>query len=59
MPTGIVQPKYKVVYSYPVEIQELWEGFNNNDGFEDINPAYKVPNELTVTINVSFVESMK
>ena len=26
MPKSVVQPKYKVVYSYPVEMQDCWEG---------------------------------
>ena len=25
-PTGIVQPKYKIVHSYPHEIMDAWEG---------------------------------
>lgn len=59
MPTSVVQPKYKVVYSYPVQLQDCWEGFNNNESFLEQNPALKVPKELTVTISVPHVESMK
>lgn len=58
MPKSVVQPKYKVVYSYPVELQDCWEGFNN-DSFADRNPSLKIPKEVTVTINVAHVDSMK
>ena len=59
MPKGIVQPKYKIVYSYPVELQDSWEGFNTNDGFLDKSSNFKIPTELTLTIRVPFIESMK
>lgn len=49
MPKSVVQPKYKVVYSYPVELQDCWEGPAQSDLLEK-NPKLKIPNELTVTI---------
>lgn len=58
MPTSVVQPKYKVVYSYPVELADCWEGPATTDLLEK-NPQIKIPKELTVTINVKHVESMK
>ncbi|CDW74714.1 UNKNOWN [Stylonychia lemnae] len=59
MPKSVVQPKYKIVYSYPVDLQDSWEGFSTNEGFEIQKPVQKIPKELTVTINVPHVESMK
>lgn len=59
MPKSVVQPKYKVVYSYPVELQDTWEGFNTNEAFSGKDQKFKVPKELTVTINVPHIDSMK
>jgi len=58
VPQSVVQPKYKVVYSYPVELQDHWEGQATAELLES-KPELKVPNELTVTIRVPHVESMK
>lgn len=58
MPKSVVQPKYKVVYSYPVALQDCWEGPATAELLVQ-KPELKVPNELTVTINVPHVESMK
>jgi hypothetical protein len=58
MPKSVVQPKYKVVYSYPVELQDHWEGQATSELLEK-KPELKLPSEITVTINVPHVESMK
>ena len=26
-PTGIIQPKYKIVHSYPVAVEDAWGGY--------------------------------
>ena len=49
MPTSVVQPKYKVVYSYPVELQDCWEGHASSELLEK-KPELKIPNEITITI---------
>ena len=58
MPKSVVQPKYKVVFSYPVELQDHWEGHATSELLEK-KPELKIPSEITVTINVPHVESMK
>ena len=58
MPKSVVQPKYKIVYSYPVELQQCWEGPATSELLMN-KPELKIPNELTVTINVPHVDSMK
>jgi len=58
MPKSVVQPKYKIVYSYPVELQQCWEGPATSELLMN-KPELKIPSELTVTINVPHVESMK
>ena len=58
MPKSVVQPKYKIVFSYPVQLQDHWEGQASTELLEK-KPELKIPSELTVTINVPHVESMK
>lgn len=52
MPKSVVRPKYKLVYSYPANLEETWEGFSTNEEFKDKNlfESSKIPKELTVTI---------
>ena len=60
MPKSVVQPKYKVVYSYPVAIQDCWEGPGTIESeMVANNPKLKIPMELTITISVPHVESLK
>ena len=58
MPTSVVQPKYKVVYSYPVDMGECWDGPQFQEG-DMVFEKKKVPIELTVTVNVPHIDSMK
>lgn len=48
---GISEPKFKVVYSYPVDVGECWEPP------ADILKDRKFPNSLRVTIMTPFIES--
>ncbi len=58
-PEGIIQPKYKVVHSYPVDLQDSWEGHKDaSEGFS-LKQSHKLPTQLTVTIYVKFIDSMK
>lgn len=47
-----------MVYSYPVELQDHWEGHASSELLEK-KPELKLPSEITVTINVPHVDSMK
>ena len=58
-PTGIVQPKYKVVHSYPVDMIDNWEGHKGSVEGGDLQKAVKLPSELTVTIYCTHAEGMK
>lgn len=48
---GISEPKFKVVYSYPVDVGECWEPP------ADVLKDRKFPNSLRVTIMTPFIES--
>ena len=58
-PTGIVQPKYKVVHSYPHDMNDYWEGHKGTveEGALSTKDS-KLPNELTVTIYAKWCDSM-
>jgi hypothetical protein len=58
-PEGIVQPKYKIVHSYPVDLGDAWGGYTTSQmDYEKMMKA-KIPTDLTVTINVRWADSMK
>ena len=58
-PTGIIQPKYKIVHSFPVDMGDSWGGFKTAKmEHEDMLKA-KVPTHLTVTIHLKWADSMK
>ena len=58
-PTGIVQPKYKVVYSYPHDMNDYWEGHKGTveEGVLSEKDK-KLPSELTVTVYAKYCDSM-
>ena len=59
-PTGIVQPKYKIVHSYPHDIMDAWEGHKGTLEAKVLEKSKsKLPSELTVTITAKHCESMK
>jgi len=58
-PAGIIQPKFKVVHSYPVEIGDTWQGHKDSVEGQDLKSIHKLPTEITVTIFVKFIDSMK
>ena len=29
-PSGIIQPKYKLVYSFPIDVGDSWEGYTTS-----------------------------
>lgn len=58
-PTGIVQPKYKVVLSFPADMQEAWDGHKGAIEEALLQKKQKLPTELTVTIYAKFIDNMK
>jgi len=58
-PEGIIQPKHKVVHSYPVDLQDTWEGHKSAAEGSKIEKLHILPSEITVTIYVKFIESLK
>ena len=58
-PKGIVQPKYKVVHSYPHDIMDAWEGHKGTMEEAKLQKNSKIPNELTVTIYATHADNIK
>ena len=59
-PAGIVQPKYKIVHSYPHDIMDAWEGHQGTlEAAQLERSKSKLPESLTVTIFAKHCESMK
>lgn len=60
-PAGIVQPKYKIVHSYPQDIiMDSWQGHQGTLEAAQLEQSKKkLPDSLTVTIFAKHVESMK
>jgi len=58
-PTGIVQPKYKIVHSYPISMDSAWEGFKTSEMEHEEMKKAKIPMSMTVTINLKWADSMK
>lgn len=52
-PTGITQPNHKIVYSYPVNMQQIWHLPGREDR-EDFN----MPTSMKITIEVPWMESL-
>ena len=58
-PSGVIQPKFKIVHSYNMEIGDAWGGFTTSKMDYESQTKQRMPIELTVTINLKWVESMK
>ena len=60
-PTGIVQPKYKVVHSYNTDVMEnAWEGHQGTLEAAQLEKSKKkLPTSLTVTIYAKHCENMR
>ena len=55
-----MQPKYKIVHSYPHNIMDAWEGHKGTLEAAALEKSKsKLPESLTVTIFAKHVESMK
>ena len=59
-PDGIVQPKYKIVHSYPHDMMDAWEGHQGTLEEAQLEKSKKkLPDSLTVTIYAKHCENMK
>lgn len=58
-PTGIVQPKYKVVHSFPTDMGDAWGGYTTSKMDYEKQIRQKIPTHITVTIDLKWVDSMK
>jgi uncharacterized protein (DUF736 family) len=56
---GVIQPKYKIVHSYPVDLGDAWNGYQTSKMEYEKMLKQKVPTHLTVTIDLKWAESMK
>ena len=54
-----MQPKYKLVHSYPHDMMDAWEGSRDTLESSKIHNKSKLPESITVTIFAKFCESMK
>ena len=58
-PTGIVQPKYKVVHTFAVNMMDAWEGHKGTAEEGVLQKKNQLPVELNVTIFATFADGMK
>ena len=58
-PTGIVQPKYKIVHSYPANLGDHWEGHKDSVEGQHLRKSNNLPTEIGVTIYLKHVDSIK
>lgn len=58
-PEGIIQPKYKIVHSYPVDLGDAWGGYTTSQMDYEKMMKSKTPTDITITINCRWAESMK
>ena len=55
-----MQPKYKIVHSYPHNIMDSWEGHSGTLEAAQLEQSKKrLPDSLTVTIFAKHCESLK
>lgn len=58
-PTSIIMPKFKIVHSYSLEMMDAWGGYTTSKMDHETLLKSRVPTEVTVTINLKWVDSMK
>ena len=54
-----MQPKYKIVHSYPVDMMDAWEGHKGTVEDLALQKKHVLPDSLTVTIFAKHAEGMK
>lgn len=58
-PSGIIQPRYKMVYAYPVDMGDSWGGYTTSKMDHEKMMRARIPTEVTITINLKWADSMK
>ena len=58
-PESIVQPKYKIVHSYPMDMMDAWEGHKGTVEDLQLQKKHVLPESLTVTIFAKHAEGMR
>jgi hypothetical protein len=58
-PTMVVQPKYKIVHSYPVDMGDAWAGYTTSEMEHEKRMKQFIPTHVAVTIDLKWAESMK
>ena len=54
-----MQPKYKLVHSYPMDLGDTWGGYQTPQMEHERMLKNKIPTHLTVTIDLKWADSMK
>lgn len=58
-PSGIIQPRFKLVYAYPVDMGDSWGGYTTSQMDHEKMMRARVPTEITITINLKWADNMK
>mgnify|MGYP006189234033 CR=1 FL=1 len=58
-PAGIIQPKFKMVYSYPIEMGNSWDGYTTSQMDHEKMIKMRIPTHINITINLKWADSMK
>ena len=58
-PTGIIQPKYKLVHSFPTDVGDAWGGYQTAQMEHENTMKARIPTHLTVTLFLKWCDSMK
>ncbi len=54
-----MQPKYKVVHTFPFDMMDTWEGHKGSAEEGVLQKKSQLPSELNVTIFATFADNMK
>ena len=58
-PSGIIQPRFKLVYAYPVDMGDSWGGYTTSKMDHEKMMRARIPTEITITINLKWADNMK
>jgi dynein assembly factor 2 len=58
-PVTVIQPKYKIVHSYPMDVGDAWGGYTTSQMDHEREKKRMIPTHVTVTIDLKWAESMK
>lgn len=54
-----MQPKYEIVYSYPVSIQDNWGGYETTEMKYEKEKKAAIPQSLTVRIHLKWIDNIQ